>query len=132
MFVLVYLSAIVSLSAVLILQYFWRHRRFYRLYNKIPLADGNLPLIGFGWRFIKTDPKSLFKGFNAMTAPSRPSPRRLYSGPAAYITVDDPDHIQKLFSSKNCVNKIFVFKKFVVKSGQWINANDLEPKLKLK
>lgn len=39
------------------------------------------------------------------------SPRSLWFGPLFVVIVDDPEQIQKVLSSKSCVDKPFMFKK---------------------
>jgi hypothetical protein len=105
-------SVVIALIAVIFVQDRWRHRRFYELFNKIPQADGNYPLIGCFWRFLKTDPRSLFKALSSASAKG-PSPRRAFFGPACFVVVDDPEHIQKVLISRLCLNKTFLHKKMI-------------------
>jgi hypothetical protein len=98
-------------------QYLWVHRKFYRLFNKLPLAVPHLPIIGVGHKFIIADVKELFKVTTYVTAHHGPSPRRVYLGPINFVVVDDPEQIQKIFTSRICTDKIFLYKQFPIKSG---------------
>lgn len=102
--------------AVLIVHYKWKNRRFYELYNKIPKADGHLPIIGLCHRFLKIDSRKLLNLLIKLVKPG-PSPRRLYGGTLCFVTVDDPDQIQKVCASKCCIERIFSYQKFTFRTG---------------
>jgi hypothetical protein len=115
-FVLILSVVLCALAAVM--QFYWENRKFYRLYNKLPLALPHLPLIGCGHKFFMADSRKLFKMAKLVTAPG-PSPRRMSCGPMCFVVVDDAEQFQKVYSSKNCTDKIFFYKKFLLKSGKY-------------
>jgi hypothetical protein len=129
MFFLAYSLALCSVAAIFYLKYWWKHRKFYELFDKIPLADGNYPLIGCSWRFLKTDPKSLYKALGSVTAKG-PSPKRVFVGPACFIVVDDPDQIQKICNSRHCFDKMYFYKKLMLKTGELKEVNTREKTIK--
>jgi hypothetical protein len=113
----VLLLSLLACTCGLVGQYFWVHRKFYRLYNKLPLAVPHLPIIGVGHKFIMADSKKLYKLTTHMTDHHGPSPRRIYAGPMSFVVVDEPEQFKAIFTSRNCTDKIFLYKKFLLRSG---------------
>jgi hypothetical protein len=86
------------------------HRKFYKLYEKLPKAHGNFPLIGVAWRFYKSlNPSNIYESVSTILAPG-PSPRRFNVGPACFVIVDDPEQVQKVLLSRISINKILYAK----------------------
>jgi hypothetical protein len=94
-----------------------KHQKFYEHYEKIPPADGALPLYKLGWKFITADSEKSYKKLSLVTA-SGSSPRRLSFGPLCYVLVDDPDQVQVILNSRSCINKTSSYKKLPLKSGE--------------
>jgi hypothetical protein len=114
MFFTLLISAIAA-----VVQYYWRHRHFYKLYNKLPLAMPHLPFIGIGHKFFMADARKLFEATLYVTGNSSvPSPRRIFAGPMCYVIVDEAEQFQKVYASRHCTDKISFYKKLVLKSGQ--------------
>jgi hypothetical protein len=108
---------ILSFLLAMVLQYFWQHRKFYKLYNKLPQVHSHLPIIGVGHKFLNLDTEKLFDTIRFLTSPG-PSPRRMYSGPMCMVVVDDADQLQEVLNSKFCLDKGYFYKKFVLKEGE--------------
>lgn len=105
-----------SLLLIAVLQYYWQHRKFYKLYNKMPLSHSHLPFIGMAYKYIYVDTKKLYDSAKFLTT-FGPSPRRFFAGPVCSVVVDNVDQLQKLLNSKYAVDKSFIYKKLILKRG---------------
>jgi hypothetical protein len=109
-----------TLLLIIVFQYFWQHRKFYKLYNKLPQVHSHLPIIGVGHKLFNLDTEKLFVALRLLTSPG-PSPRRMNSGPMCLVVVDDAAQLQEVLNSKFCLDKGYFYKKFILKNGKIAN-----------
>src|SRR4051812_25542498 len=104
MFVLTCLAIIAGTLFLWLLKYWWTNRKFYSYARSIPQIEGSWPLFGHLHLIIGATAKEIYLG-NKLATRAGPSPRKLWLGPVLVVVVDDPDHLQKMLTSKYCVDK---------------------------
>lgn len=106
-------------SAVMLFLYFQWTRR--KMYAKLASMSGpyKLPLIGHAHKFYNTKPEALadtLKYFGAF-----PPPVCIQMGPLPHIAIFDPEHLQVILHSQNCLAKSIHYK-FMGVPGTLISA----------
>jgi hypothetical protein len=82
----------------------------------MPSVEGSVPLLGKGLDYLNQTNETMLQTMANVTAPG-PSPRTFYTGPMCLAIVDQPEHVQKILSSRHCTDKIYIYK-FFFDSGE--------------
>jgi hypothetical protein len=99
--------------------YRWKHRKFFRAYNRIPLVTGSFLNIKTILKVLSGDLKSVYKLLVYETRSSVISPRRMHVGPYRFVIIDNPQQIQKVLISKSSINKMLFYKNWSLDSGEF-------------
>ncbi|EAT35039.1 AAEL012766-PA [Aedes aegypti] len=93
----------------------WKHRRFYRISSELP-GPVNYPLIGCGHLFIGKSNEEQFAILNDITK-TYPSPCRAWLGPKLFVFIDNPEDMQVILNSPNCLEKADLYRFFRCEKG---------------
>lgn len=107
---------LLTVLVITVLQYYWKHRKFYQVYNKLPLVHSHLPLLGVIHKFYNVDSEKLYNTVKLLTS-SGPSPRRVNAGLLCFVVVDDAAQVQTVLNSKFCGDKGYFYKNFILNRG---------------
>ncbi|KXJ83621.1 hypothetical protein RP20_CCG003848 [Aedes albopictus] len=113
MFQSVLILALTPIALYLILR--WKHRRFYRISSELP-GPVNYPLIGCGHLFIGKSNEEQFAILNDITK-TYPSPCRAWLGPKLFVFIDNPEDMQVVLNSPNCLEKADLYRFFRCEKG---------------
>ncbi|XP_055605411.1 probable cytochrome P450 313b1 [Uranotaenia lowii] len=86
----------------------WRNRRFYRVSAQLS-GPVDLPFLGCGHLFLGKDHDEQFSILNNMTKDYQ-SPFRAWLGPEFVIFVDNPEDMQVVLNSQNCLEKADLYR----------------------
>ncbi|XP_001662865.3 cytochrome P450 4C1 [Aedes aegypti] len=104
------LSVIVLLAlpiiAYLVLR--WKQRRFYQISAELP-GPVSYPLIGSAHLFIGKTNEELFAILNGFVK-TYSSPCRGWLGPKLFVFIDNPEDIQVVLNSPNCLEKAEIYR----------------------
>ncbi|XP_062557032.1 uncharacterized protein LOC134221879 [Armigeres subalbatus] len=93
----------------------WKHHRFYRISSELP-GPANYPLIGCGHLFIGKSNEEQFAILNDITK-TYPSPCRAWLGPKMFVFIDNPEDMQVVLNSTNCLEKADLYRFFRCEKG---------------
>lgn len=93
----------------------WQNRRFDRISEELP-GPKSLPLIGCGYLFFGKTNEEQFSIVNDITK-QYPSPCRAWLGPKFLVFIDNPEDLQVVLNSPNCLEKAFVYRFFRCETG---------------
>ncbi|XP_065082895.1 uncharacterized protein LOC135705214 [Ochlerotatus camptorhynchus] len=103
------------LPIVVYLAFRWKNRRFYRISSELP-GPVDYPLIGCGHLFIGKSNEEQFAIINDITK-TYPSPCRAWLGPKLFVFIDNPEDMQVILNSPNCLEKADVYRFFRCEKG---------------
>ncbi|XP_053691289.1 cytochrome P450 4c21-like [Sabethes cyaneus] len=105
----------ILLPVVIFLLFRWKNRSFYRVSAELP-GPKDYPLIGCGHLFIGKSNEEQFAILNELTK-KYPSPCRAWLGHKFLIFIDNPEDLQTVLNSPNCLEKADVYRFFHCDKG---------------
>lgn len=105
------------------LKYTWSRRRLYSMAAKIPGPDG-LPFFGMALSVLGKNHEETFKNVTEI-AKGYESPSRVWAGPICVIIVDQPEDLQIILNSQNCIDKAAPYKLVPIETGLLVSGGDL-------
>lgn len=116
MVVLTLVTFLVGTLSIWVLKHWWTNRNFYYLARAIPQVEGTWPLLGHLPFNVGQTPQQQFL-INCTHARPGPSPRKYWLGNVLFVVIDDPEQLQKVLTSKYCVDKPFYYDGLYFKKG---------------
>lgn len=103
--------------------YLWNRRHLYELAAKIPGPTG-WPVIGMALKFLGKDPKDILKVLIDLPKVYE-SPCKMWLGPMCFVIVANPEDMQLVLNSPNCIDKSLIYQFFGARKGLIVSGGNL-------
>lgn len=120
MLIIILVLILIALSAISIELYKWKINKKISNFKNIK----GWPVIGMGLQMIGADNEKVMDIINGWSYEAG-SPYRAWLGPYLMIGIDDPDNLQIVFNSNECLNKSYQYEFLRNKTGLFSSKADI-------